>query len=136
LKKERISFRIKAEYGLDATNVGDEGGFAPNIESAEKCNKKNFLIQKFEWIILALDILVKAIDKAGYNGKIKLGMDVAASEFFCEKEKKYDLNNKEIGKPNYVNIIEIEKWIFEICVFSYQVIKWLLIILNKLNNIQ
>jgi enolase len=29
-------FRIKAEYGLDATNVGDEGGFAPNIESAEK----------------------------------------------------------------------------------------------------
>ena len=28
--------RIKAEYGLDATNVGDEGGFAPNIESAEK----------------------------------------------------------------------------------------------------
>jgi hypothetical protein len=36
-------------------------------------------------------------------------MDVAASEFFCEKEKKYDLNNKEIGKPNYVNIIEIEK---------------------------
>ncbi len=30
------AFRIKAEYGLDATNVGDEGGFAPNIESAEK----------------------------------------------------------------------------------------------------
>ena len=29
-------FRIKAEYGLDATNVGDEGGFAPNIESAER----------------------------------------------------------------------------------------------------
>jgi enolase len=33
--KKKI-FRIKAEYGLDATNVGDEGGFAPNIESAEK----------------------------------------------------------------------------------------------------
>ena len=32
--------RIKAEYGLDATNVGDEGGFAPNIENAEKGIKK------------------------------------------------------------------------------------------------
>ena len=50
----------------------------------------------------ALDILVKAIDKAGYTGKIKIGMDVAASEFFDEQEKRYDLNNKEKGKPNYV----------------------------------
>jgi len=40
---------------------------------------------------LALDILVKAIDKAGYTGKIKIDMDVAASEFFDEKDK-----------PNYV----------------------------------
>lgn len=82
---------IKAEYGLDATNVGDEGGFAPNIESAEK----------------ALDILVKAIDKAGYTGKIKIGMDVAASEFYDEEQKKYDLNNKEKGKPQYLNSEEM-----------------------------
>ncbi|CAF2411873.1 unnamed protein product [Rotaria sp. Silwood2] len=82
---------IKAEYGLDATNVGDEGGFAPNIESADK----------------ALEILVKAIDKAGYNGKVKIGMDVAASEFFDEQEKKYDLNNKEKGKPHYLTSDEL-----------------------------
>lgn len=31
-------------------------------------------------------------------------MDVAASEFYDEQEKKYDLNNKEKGKPHYVNI--------------------------------
>ncbi len=96
-------FRIKAEYGLDATNVGDEGGFAPNIESAEKGKKEIWNKFRIESILLALDILVKAIDKAGYNGKIKIGMDVAASEFFDEQEKKYDLNNKEKGKPNYVN---------------------------------
>jgi hypothetical protein len=35
-------------------------------------------------------------------------MDVAASEFFNEKEKNYDLNNKEPGQPNYVNIIRIK----------------------------
>jgi len=78
---------IKADYGLDATNVGDEGGFAPNIESAER----------------ALDLLVKAIEKAGYTGKIKIGMDVAASEFYDEKTKQYDLNNKEPGKPHYLS---------------------------------
>ena len=82
---------VKAEYGLDATNVGDEGGFAPNIESAEK----------------ALDILVKAIDKAGYTGKIKIGMDVAASEFYDEEQKKYDLNNKEKGQPHYLTSEEM-----------------------------
>jgi len=54
-------------------------------------------------ILLALDIIVQAIDKAGYTGKIKIGMDVAASEFYDEKGKQYDLNNKEQGKPNYVN---------------------------------
>ena len=41
---KKISSRIKAEYGLDATNVGDEGGFAPNIESAEK-GIKHFVVQ-------------------------------------------------------------------------------------------
>jgi enolase len=41
-----IFLRIKAEYGLDATNVGDEGGFAPNIESAEKGVKEFFFCRK------------------------------------------------------------------------------------------
>jgi len=69
---------------------------------------KNFSIIIYSCLILALDIIVKAIDKAGYNGKIKIGMDVAASEFFNEKEKNYDLNNKEPGRPNYANIIRIK----------------------------
>jgi enolase len=46
---------------------------------------------------------VEAIEKSGYTGKIKIGMDVAASEFYDEQGKQYDLNNKEKGKPNYVN---------------------------------
>lgn len=70
---------IKKKYGQDATNVGDEGGFAPNIQE----NKEG------------LELLKVAIDKAGYTGKVVIGMDVAASEFFLEKEKKYDLNFKE-----------------------------------------
>jgi len=43
-------------------------------------------------VVAGLDLLKTAIEKAGYTGKIKIGMDVAASEF-C-KDKKYDLDFK------------------------------------------
>ncbi|KAH0720794.1 hypothetical protein KY290_005781 [Solanum tuberosum] len=69
---------IKRKYGQDATNVGDEGGFAPNIQE----NKEG------------LELLKTAIEKAGYTGKVVIGMDVAASEFYG-KDKTYDLNFKE-----------------------------------------
>ncbi|KAL7253877.1 hypothetical protein ACSBR1_008256 [Camellia fascicularis] len=70
---------IKKKYGQDATNVGDEGGFAPNIQE----NKEG------------LELLKTAIAKAGYTGKVVIGMDVAASEFYDSKDKTYDLNFKE-----------------------------------------
>ncbi|CAL1354615.1 unnamed protein product [Linum trigynum] len=72
---------IKSKYGQDACNVGDEGGFAPNVQDNR------------EGLVLLMD----AIDKAGYTGKIKIGMDVAASEFFT-KDGRYDLNFK--NQPN------------------------------------
>ncbi|XP_028839905.1 beta-enolase-like isoform X1 [Denticeps clupeoides] len=72
---------IKDKYGKDATNVGDEGGFAPNI------------LQNNE----ALELLKLAIQKAGYSDKIIIGMDVAASEFF--KNGKYDLDFKSPDDP-------------------------------------
>jgi len=67
---------IKAKYGQDACNVGDEGGYAPNIQENEE----------------ALILITDAIEKAGYTGKIKICMDSAASEFF--KDGKYDLDFK------------------------------------------
>merc|ERR1711915_603534 len=67
---------IKKKYGLDATAVGDEGGFAPNFQNNGE----------------ALELLVEAIKKSGYDGKIQIGMDIAASEFF--KNGKYDLDFK------------------------------------------
>ena len=73
---------------LSATNVGDEGGFAPNVSGAEE----------------SLDILVEAIKQAGYEGKVKIGLDVASSEFYKADEKKYDLDFKN---PNS----DQSKWI-------------------------
>jgi len=70
---------IVAKYGQDAVNVGDEGGFAPNIT-----NNKD-----------GLDLIKSAIAKAGYTDRVKIGMDVAASEFKVEgTADKYDLDFK------------------------------------------
>lgn len=58
-----------------STNVGDEGGFAPNIKSNEE----------------AIEIVLKAIEKAGFKpgDDIFIAMDAAASEFYDEKKKVY-----------------------------------------------
>ena len=58
-----------------STNVGDEGGFAPNFQNNEE----------------AINLCCEAIEKAGYTGKIKIGMDVAASEFCKEGEKSREI---------------------------------------------
>jgi len=68
----------KKKYGQSAGNVGDEGGVAPDIQTADE----------------ALSLIMEAIEKAGYTGKVNIAMDVASSEFYNEKEKKYDLDFK------------------------------------------
>ena len=68
--------KVLNEKGL-ATGVGDEGGFAPDLES----NSEGF------------ELILEAIKRAGYEpGKdVCLGIDVAASEFFNKETNKYDL---------------------------------------------
>ena len=60
--------------------IGDEGGFAPPCDAREAC-----------------EMLMEAINKAGYDGKVTIGMDVAASEFKVKGEDKYDLDFKYDG---------------------------------------
>jgi enolase len=68
---------IKKKYGIDATNVGDEGGFAPNIQSNRE----------------GVELLMEAIADAGHTDKVEIGMDVASSEFYTE-DGMYDLDFK------------------------------------------
>lgn len=66
-----------------STNVGDEGGFAPNIQSNEE----------------AIEIVLKAIEKAGYKpgDDVFIAMDAATSEFYDEKTGLYTFK-KSSGK--------------------------------------
>lgn len=64
---------LRRQYGSGAIHVGDEGGFAPPIGTAEE----------------ALNLLQLAIKNSGYKGRIGIALDPAASEFF--ENGKYDL---------------------------------------------
>lgn len=66
--------KVLKDKGL-STNVGDEGGFAPNIASN----------------VEAIEVVLQAIEKAGYRPgeEIFIAMDAAASEFYDEEKKRY-----------------------------------------------
>jgi len=115
--------KILKENNLNC-GVGDEGGFAPNIDSTYQ----------------ALDLIKKAIEKAGYIlGKdIFLGLDVAASEFY--ENGVYKFERKEYSKEEMVNyyvdlvnrypIISIEDGMAEEDYDGWELLT------NKLSNIQ
>lgn len=67
-----------------STNVGDEGGFAPNIKSNEE----------------AIEIVLKSIEKAGYKPSedIFIAMDAASSEMWNEKEQAYIFHKSDNKK--------------------------------------
>jgi enolase len=80
-----------------STNVGNEGGYAPSLTSNQE----------------AIDLIVAAIEKAGYKlgEDVKLGFDAAASEFYNEETKQYDLKRDKKTLSN----IQMVDWAEELC---------------------
>src|SRR5207247_127487 len=82
--------RLIDERGMPTT-VGDEGGFAPDLPSNES----------------ALQLLVEAIDKAGYTPgtDIALGLDCAASEFYKEGRYRLDAENRALTSEQFTDML-------------------------------
>lgn len=74
----------------DSISVGDEGGFAPKLKSNEE----------------ALDLLVDAIQKAGYTpgSQVSIALDPAASEFY--KDGHYHLGSKKLTSKEMIRYLE------------------------------
>lgn len=91
----------KKKYGQSAGNVGDEGGVAPDIQTAGE----------------ALDLITEAIEAAGYTGKIKIAMDVASTEFYKEDVKKYDLDfkNPDSDPTKWITYEELAALYADLC---------------------
>lgn len=75
-------------YGKESANVGDEGGFAPKISLTEK----------------ALDLLVKAVEKTGYEKEVKIAVDAAASEFY--RNGCYEIDGYKLSKMAMLDFYE------------------------------
>ena len=73
------------------TAVGDEGGFAPDFRSNRE----------------ALDCIMEAIEKAGYKAgeQVKLALDVASTEFYDSKSKKYTIDGKQLDSAGMVDFL-------------------------------
>ena len=70
---------LKKKFGISAGNVGDEGGFgAPQIRDE----------------IHTLEIILEALHDSGHEGKVEIGLDVAASEFYDPEKKTYNFSQK------------------------------------------
>ena len=76
--------------GGNSTNVGDEGGFAPNFNSCAE----------------ALDTIVAAIRSAGYepNSQVSIGLDVASSEFYADGV--YSFEGKKLSSDEMIEFYE------------------------------
>jgi enolase len=90
-----------------STNVGDEGGFAPNIQSNEE----------------AIEIVLTAIEAAGYKAgsQIMIAMDAANTELWDAKKKKYVFHKssgKEVSSDQLVKFWE--KWVKEYPIASIE----------------
>lgn len=88
--------KVLHDKGL-STNVGDEGGFAPNITSNEE----------------AIEVVLKAIEKAGYKPGVDIfiAMDAAASEFYDKKSKTYHFKKSTGRKLKPEEMVEYwTKW--------------------------
>ena len=90
-----------------STNVGDEGGFAPNIKSNEE----------------AIEIVLKSIESAGYSPgvDVMIAMDAAASEFYNEEEKVYHFHKSGGKKLTSEEMVEYwAGWVNKYPIFSIE----------------
>lgn len=89
--------KVLSEKGF-STNVGDEGGFAPDIQSNEE----------------AIEIVLKAIEKAGYKpgDDVVIAMDAAISELYDAKSKKYVFKKSDGKKLSSEEMVDFwKKWV-------------------------
>jgi enolase len=98
--------KVLHDKGL-STNVGDEGGFAPNIKSNEE----------------AIEVVLKAIEKAGFKPGVDvfIAMDAAVSEFYDAKTKTYTFHKSDGKKLKSDEMVDYwAKWVKKYPIISIE----------------
>lgn len=101
------NLRAVLKKGGYSTNVGDEGGFAPNLKSNEE----------------AITVILQAIEKAGYKPghDVYIALDPASSEYFIEDEKVYHLHKSTGDKLTPAQMVDYWKnWVDKYPIISIE----------------
>ena len=85
---QKLRENLIATHGKNAVNVGDEGGFAPPMETTQE----------------ALSAIQKVLDELGYTKSIQIALDCAASSYF--EGGKYLIDGQELSKDKYIDYID------------------------------
>jgi enolase len=85
--------QVLKKNGL-ATTVGDEGGFAPRLDGAQKNSEQ-----------VVLDLLMQAVAAAGYSHEhVVLALDVAASQCYREQEQRYLIGGRQLDRQGLIGL--------------------------------
>lgn len=90
---QTLKSKLLEDYGKNAINVGDEGGFSPPMKTPEE----------------AIEVIIASAEELGYTDKVTLAIDVAASSFFVG-EGVYNYRERKISTGElievYVDLVE------------------------------
>ncbi|KAL1307246.1 hypothetical protein HN51_049219 [Arachis hypogaea] len=90
---------ITEKYGTHDCNVGESGGFAPNVSSFRE----------------ALDLVKEAIRRAGYTDKIQIALDVAATNFCIGTRYDLDFKSPQKSGQNFLSAEDMVELYRELC---------------------
>jgi enolase len=92
--------KVLSKQGL-STSVGDEGGFAPNLDGGRQ----------------ALEVILTAIGNAGYKAgsQVKIALDCASTELYDEKTQMYQIDGKRLDSAGLVDLLAGWLDAFPIC---------------------
>ncbi|KAI9109235.1 hypothetical protein K1719_019858 [Acacia pycnantha] len=90
---------ITDKFGAYGCNVGEDGGFAPNVSSFKE----------------ALDLVKEAIGRSGYNEKIKIALDVAATDFCIGTRYDLDIKSPQKSGQKYKSAEDMIELYKELC---------------------
>lgn len=82
-----LGIQLKEKYGASATNVGDEGGYAPQMEKTDE----------------AMDALIAAVEEVGYQKNCTFALDAAASSFYDPEKGVYAIDGVNMSEGEMID---------------------------------
>ena len=93
-----LGIQLKEKYGASAKNVGDEGGYAPQMDKTDQ----------------AMDALMAAVEEVGYKDNCMFAVDAAASSFYNPEKGTYDIDGVSMSEEEMIDFYKELSGVYDI----------------------